>query len=94
VWHVIAANNAKQARQILQIAFDKTCTELNLHPPVLHQALARIITDPSSGAAPLDLTTFFKVFPYSMYFYKPKPTKKHVRPRWPHMTWSPTRARL
>jgi hypothetical protein len=48
VWHVIAANNEKKVRQILQTALDRTCFKLHLKPPVLHQALTRIIVDPAS----------------------------------------------
>ena len=48
VWQVIASHNVKQVRQILQTALGNTCYQLHLTPPILHQALTRIIVDPSS----------------------------------------------
>jgi hypothetical protein len=47
VWKVIAANNTKQVRQVLQTALNEKCFKLHLKPPILHQALTRIIVDPS-----------------------------------------------
>jgi hypothetical protein len=47
VWKVIAANSVKQVRQILQTALNDTCFRLHLKAPILHQALSRIIVDPS-----------------------------------------------
>jgi hypothetical protein len=41
VWHVIAANNTKQVRQILQTALTQTRYQMHLKPPVLHQALTQ-----------------------------------------------------
>jgi hypothetical protein len=49
VWHVIAAHNIKkQVRKILQTALEKTCYNVHLEPPVLHQTLASIIIEPAS----------------------------------------------
>jgi hypothetical protein len=48
VWHAISTHNVKQVRQILQTAIGKTCYQELVTPPILHQALARIIIDPLS----------------------------------------------
>jgi hypothetical protein len=48
VWHAISTHNVKQVRQILQTAIGETCYQEHVTPPILHQALTRIIIDPSS----------------------------------------------
>jgi hypothetical protein len=48
VWHVLSSHNVKQVRQVLQTALGETCYQEHVTPPILHQALTRIIVDPSS----------------------------------------------
>jgi hypothetical protein len=47
VWKVLADNNMKQARQILQTALHETCYRLHVKAPTIVQAFARIIVDVS-----------------------------------------------